>query len=516
MSVASVESVHWDPYNPLYFKDPYPVFRRLREEAPLYYNREHGFYAISRYAEVERCLRDKDTFSSARGGILEIIKANIQLPEAVFIFQDPPVHTTYRSLLAKVMSPRRMAALEDQVRRFCAQCLDPLVGSDHFDFIGDLGAKMPTRVISMLLGIPEEDQEAIRKSGDDRLHTEAGKPMEVSLDHYSGGAFDEYIKWRAKHPSDDMMTELLNADIKDQTGKVRKLDHDEILAICNLIAGAGNETTNRLIGWAGKELSENPDQRRDIVNNPGLIPQTIEELLRFQPPGPAIGRFVTKDVELYGQTVPAGSIAMLMIGAANRDERRFPNGDTFNIHREQRPHLGFGHGVHVCLGAPLARLEGRVALEELLKRFPEWTVDYDNAELASTSTVRGWETLPVFVGSTPRKAVKAAPAAAEAPIEDVPFEGTWDLVVKGPTGPEKTVLVIERNGAALSGTQTGQGTTSPLTDVKVDGKKVSWVNHVTKPMKLKVAFSGEISGRKLSGKLKVGIIGSFSFTAEKR
>jgi hypothetical protein len=313
-----------------------------------------------------------------------------------------------------------------------------------------------------------------------------------------------------------MMTELLNAEIKDQTGTVRKLDHDEILAICNLVAGAGNETTNRLIGWAGKELAEHPDQRRDIVKNPGLIPQTIEELLRFQPPGPAIGRYVTKDVELYGQTVPAGSIAMMMVGAANRDERRFQDGDKFNIHREQRPHLGFGHGVHVCLGAPLARLEGRVALEELLKRFPEWTVDYDNAELASTSTVRGWETLPVFVGSAPRKSsVKAAPPA-EAPVEDVPFEGTWDLVVKGPTGPERTVLVIERNGAALSGTQTGQGTTSPLTDVKVDGKKVSWVNHVTKPMKLKVAFSGEISGRKLSGKLKVGILGSFSFTAEKR
>jgi cytochrome P450 len=524
MTAGSVEPVSWDPYNPAYFKDPFPVFRRLREEAPLYYNEEHAFYAISRYADVERGLRDKETFSSSRGAILEIIKANIQLPEAVFIFQDPPIHTAYRTLLQRAMSPKRMNALEAQVRQFCVQCLEPLVGRERFDFIADIGAKVPMRVISMLLGIPEEDQEAVRQSGDDRLRTEAGKPMDVSLEvNFEGNAYAEYIDWRETHPSDDMMTELLHTEFKDHTGTVRKLTRDEILNLVNLIAGAGNETTNRLIGWTGKELAEHPDQRRAIVENPGLIPQTIEELLRYQTPGPAIARYVTRDVELYDKTIPADSIMMMMIGAGNRDDRRFPEGDTFNIHREQRPHLGFGHGVHVCIGAVLARLEGRVALEETLKRFPEWHVDYEHAELASTSTVRGWETLPVFVGPAAKQGVKkpvaAAPAPAPAPVEHVPnapLEGTWKLVVKGPTGAEATVLVIERANGTLGGNQTGQGTTSAVTDVKIDDNKVSWINHVTKPIKVKVQFMGEITGNNMSGKVKVGFIGSFPFTAVKQ
>jgi cytochrome P450 len=359
MRANTTEAVTWDPYNPAFFQDPYPVFRRLREEVPLYYNEEHDFYAISRYADVERGLKDTESLSSARGAILEIIKANAQLPDAVFIFQDPPIHTAYRGLLQRVITPKRMNALEEQVRQFCAHCLDPLVGAGGFDFIADLGAKMPTRVISMLLGIPEEDQEAVRQSGDDRLRTEAGKPMKFSVEeNFGGSAYDEYIEWRTTHPSDDMMTELLHIEFKDPTGTVRKLTRDEILAIVNVVAGAGNETTNRLIGWAGKVLAEHPEQRRDIVNNPGLIPQTIEELLRFQPPGPAIGRYVTRDVEFCGRTVPAGSAMMLLVGAANRDDRRFTAGDTFNIHREARPHLGFGHGIHACIGAQLARIDG--------------------------------------------------------------------------------------------------------------------------------------------------------------
>jgi cytochrome P450 len=521
MSEIKTEAVSWDPYNPAFFRDPYPVFRRLREEAPLYHNEEYGFHAVSRYAEVERALKDTESLSSARGTILEIIKANAQLPEAVFIFQDPPIHTAYRTLLQRAMTPKRMAALEQQVRQFCAQSLDPLMGEDRFDFIADLGAKMPMRVISMLLGIPEEDQEAVRQSGDDRLRTEAGKPMSFSVEkNVAGSAYNEYIEWRTTHPSDDMMTELLHAEFKDPAGTVRKLTRDEILAIVDVVAGAGNETTNRLIGWAGKELAEHPDQRRDIVKNPALIPQTIEELLRFQTPGPAIARYVTRDVEFYGQKVPAGTAMMLLIGAANRDERRFAEGDSFNIHREARPHLGFGHGIHACIGAQLARLEGRVALQEVLKRFPEWHVDYEHAELASTSTVRGWETLPVFVGAESKRVAtstsKPVPvAAAEATAKNTSLEGTWNLVVKGPTGPQPTVLVMARAGDTMTGTQSGQGTSTSVTDVQIDGNKVSWVNHVTKPIKLKATFTGEISGNTMTGKCKAGFMGSYPFTAVK-
>jgi cytochrome P450 len=440
----------------------------------------------------------------------------------VFIFQDPPVHTAYRTLLQRAMTPKRMAALEDQVRKFCAQCLDPLIGGDRFDFIADLGSKMPMRVISMLLGIPEADQEAIRQSGDDRLRTEAGKPMSFSVEtNVSGSAFNEYIEWRTTHPSDDMMTELLHAEFKDPSGTVRKLMREEILSIVDVVGGAGNETTNRLIGWAGKELAEHPDQRRDIVNDPALIPQTIEELLRYQTPGPAIARYSTRELQFHGQTVPAGSALLLLIGAGNRDERRFTDGDRFNIHREARPHLGFGHGIHACIGAQLARLEGRVALQEVLKRFPEWHVDYDHAELASTSTVRGWETLPVFVGPESARKVTSVPKAAAveaAPADarkDVTLEGTWKLVVKGPTGPQPTVLLIEREGDVLGGSQSGQGSSTNVTDVKIDGNKVSWVNHVTKPIKLKVTFTGEILGSSMSGKCKAGFMGSYPFTANK-
>lgn len=518
MAADASQAVHWDPYNANYFKDPYPIFKQLREHAPLYRNDEQDFYAISRYVDVEAALKNTDTFSSARGNILEIVKANAELPDCLFIFRDPPIHTAYRAILQRAITPKRMSALEGQMRAFCAEHLDPYVGAEKFDFIGDLGAKMPMKVICMLLGIPEEDQEAVRQSGDDRLRTEAGKPMDFSIEkNVAGTDYNEYIEWRTKHPSDDMMTELLHAEFKDPTGKIRKLDREEILAIVNLVAGAGNETTNRLIGWMGKELAEHPDQRRQIVEDRKLIPQTIEELLRYQTPGPSIARYVRNDIRLHDRTIPAGSAALLLIGSANRDDRRFTDGDTFNIHREQRPHIAFGHGIHACIGAMLSRIEGRVALDEVLKRFPEWHVDYDNAELAQTSTVRGWERLPVFIGAKSKRSVSAQPAGAptQPKVQDVSLEGTWNLIVNGPTGPQPTVLVIERKNGVLGGSQTGQGATTDVTEVKVDGNHVSWINHVTKPMKLKVTFTGEIVGNTLSGKCKAGFVGSFKFTAVK-
>jgi len=192
------------------------------------------------------------------------------------------------------------------------------------------------------------------------------------------------------------MTELLNAEFEDVTGNVRRLRREEVLTYINVVAGAGNETTMRLIGWAGTVLADHPDQRRELVENPSLIPNAIEELLRFEPPAPHVGRYVARDVELYGRTVPAGNAMLLLVGAANRDDRRFPDGDRFDVHRNVGQHLTFGYGAHFCLGAALARVEGRVALEEVLKRFPEWEVDREHARLAPTSTVRGWETLPVF------------------------------------------------------------------------------------------------------------------------
>ncbi len=398
MTTTSVDGVRYDPYDVEINHDPYPVFRRLREQAPLYYDQTHDFYAVSRYADVERGLKDNRTFISGRGGILEIIKAGMEMPSGTVIFEDPPTHTMHRRLMSRMFTPRKVAALEDKIREFCAEALDPHVGTGGFDFVRDLGAYMPMRVIGMLMGVPDADQDKIRAAVDANLRTEEGKPMETgSTLQVTGELFAEYIEWREKHPSDDIMTELLHVEFEDETGTVRRLTRDELLTYVAVVSGAGNETTTRLIGWAGKVLADHPDQRRELVDDRSLIPNAIEELLRFEPPAPHVGRYVATDVEIHGATVPAGSAMLMLVGAANRDDAQFPDGDRFDIHRDTAGILTFGYGIHFCLGAALARLEGRVALDAVLDRFPEWDVDLTRAKLAPTSTVRGWETLPAIV-----------------------------------------------------------------------------------------------------------------------
>jgi cytochrome P450 len=261
---------------------------------------------------------------------------------------------------------------------------------------------MPIRVIGMLLGIPEEDQAEIRESIDEGLRLESGEMPDVddlnaTLERTAvADSFAEYIDWRAKHPSDDLMTELLRAEFEDPSGTRRRLTRDEVLSYVRLLASAGNETTTRLIGWTGKVLGDHPAELRELAANRDLIPNAIEEILRFESPSPVQARYVAKDVQLHGQTVPQGSSMLLLNGAANRDERKFADGDRFDIRRKIDHHLAFGYGIHFCLGAALARLEGRVALDEVLKRFPIWAIDREHAVQARTSTVRGWESLPVF------------------------------------------------------------------------------------------------------------------------
>jgi cytochrome P450 len=400
VTVTAPDGVYYDPYDVQINVDPYLAFRGLREEAPLYYNEQHDFYALSRFADVDRAIVDHETFSSARGAIIELIKANIDIPPGVIIFEDPPIHDVHRKLLARMFTPRKINDLEPKIREFCARSLDPLIGTDRFDFVADLGAQMPMRVIGMLLGVPEEYQEAARDLTNAQMRTKAGEPMKLAADGMNTGEFfAEFIDWRAEHPSDDIMTELLNVEFTDEEGITRRLSREELLTYISVVSGAGNETTTRLIGWAGKVLAEYPAQRRELAENPALIPQAIEELLRFEPPAPHVARYVTRDVAYYGQTVPEGSAMMMLIGAANRDHRQFPpDGDVFDIHRETRQHLAFSVGTHYCLGSALARLEGRIALEEILKRFPEWEVDLSCAALSPTSTVRGWEAMPVVLG----------------------------------------------------------------------------------------------------------------------
>jgi cytochrome P450 len=396
--MTTTTAPYYDPYDRVIDADPYPVYRRLREEAPLYYNAEHDFYAVSRFDDVQRALVDRETYSSARGSVLEFIKANIEMPPGVVIFEDPPQHTVHRNLLSRVFTPKKVSALEPQVRAFCQRALDPLVGARRFDFVADLGAQLPMRTIGMLLGVPEADQEEARDRAISALRTDPGKPMDVAAeDMGEADFFTDFIDWRVQHPSDDLMTELLFAEFEDETGTTRRLTRDEVLLYVSVLSGAGNETTNRLIGWMGKVLADSPEQRRQLVGDRSLVANAIEELLRFEPPTPHVARYVTRDVELYGRVVPSGSAMMCLTGSANRDDRRYQDPDRFDVRREVGQHVTFGYGIHYCLGNALARLEGRVALDEVLTRFPDWEVDWDNVRRAPTSTVRGWDSLPVFI-----------------------------------------------------------------------------------------------------------------------
>ena len=395
-----MSDLYYDPWVVEIDLDPNPPYRRLRDEAPVYFNERHNFWGVSRYADVDTALKDTTRLSSAKGDILEVVLADPVIPAGIFINEDPPLHTIHRAIVSRAFTPKKMRAIEDKVRAFCAACLDPLVGGDRFDFVEDLGAELPMKTIGMLAGIPDSEQPAVRAHANAVLRNEAGKPMDIDKNHYfTGEMFGEYVEWREKHPSDDLITELLNVEFTDETGTTRKLTKQELVVFLAVVAGAGVETTGRLFGWMGKVLAEHPDQRKELADDPALIHGAIEELLRFEPPGPHVARYVaTEDVVFHDRTVPSGSALLLMLASANRDERHFAEPDRFDIRRKPGGHLTFGRGAHFCVGAPLARLEGRVALEEVLKRFPAWDIDLANARRSRTSTVRGWDSMPAVVG----------------------------------------------------------------------------------------------------------------------
>lgn len=386
--------VNWDPYNPAYFADPYPVLKRLREDAPLYYNEQYDFYAVSRYEDCIEVLGNRNDYISKHGGVIEVMKAGIEVPSGMFIYEDAPKHTAHRRFFTKVFTPKHVAALDSQVRDFCVKALDPLVGGKEIDFIEHLGAEMPMRVIGMLLGMPEEKLKEAQRNVDESMRTEPGQQNANSGDSLAGEYYADFVDYRIRNPGEDLITSLLNTPFEDEFGETRTLTRAEVLSMVALIFGAGNETTNRLIGWTAKLLGERPDDRREVHANPAMIAEVLEEVLRYEPPGMYIGRTTTRDVEFHGSTVPAGSALLAIVSAANRDEAKFPNGEVFDIHRGRQPHLTFGYGFHNCLGNALARVEGRIAFEEVFKRFRDWEVDFSRAKMSTTATVRGWETLP--------------------------------------------------------------------------------------------------------------------------
>ncbi|UGQ12667.1 cytochrome P450 [Yinghuangia sp. ASG 101] len=396
-NVSEAGDLYWDPIDKVIDIDPYPLWRRMREEQPVYRNDKFDFFALSRFEDVETAHRDTGTYSSAHGTVLEIMSPE-PLPVQMMIFSDPPGHKTLRTLVSRAFTARRVAALEEHIRALCVEMLDPRVGSGGFDYVQDFAARLPSEVISELIGVDPADREEVRRIIDRTFHIEEGTGMvndvsfaaQIELHTY----FTEQIDLRRRAPRDDMMTGLVDAEVATDEG-TRRLNTDEAATITNEIVAAGTETVVRLLGWACTLLESHPDQRALLAADPSLIRNAVEETLRYEAPSPVQGRVVTRDVELHGTVIPERSKVLLLTASANRDPAMYDEPDHYDVRRKFDGHVSFGHGVHFCLGAALARLEGRVALEETLKRFPAWEVDRDRAVRLHTSTVRGYERLPI-------------------------------------------------------------------------------------------------------------------------
>ena len=388
-----------DPFDTEIDSEPHETWRRMRDEAPVYRNDRYDFWAYSRFADVEAAHRDPVTYSSAHGTVLESMDGSMSAT-GMMIFMDPPDHTALRRLVSRAFTPRRISALEDRIRDICSELLDAQQGRSTFDFLQDFGAVLPSRVISTLLGVPPEDQEAQRHVVDRLFHIEPGVGM---INHVSAGAGIELAVYlgqlladRRREPQDDLLTGLVEAEVNEDGG-TRHLTVEEAISFAVLLFSAGTETVARLLGNAAVVLADHPDQRADMVKNPEIIPKAIEELLRYEAPSPVQGRWITRDVEVHGVSIPTDSKVLLLTGSAGRDERAFADPDRFDVRRQSDHHVSFGYGIHFCVGAALARMEGRIALEEVFGRYPEWEVDKDRAKRLHTSTVRGWAEVPVLV-----------------------------------------------------------------------------------------------------------------------
>ncbi|BBZ40994.1 cytochrome P450 [Mycobacterium conspicuum] len=382
--------VAYDPFRKDLDRDPYPVWRRLRDEAPVYRNDEHDFYALSRFDDVLAALTDPDTFRSGYGNLLELMSDEpLGLPYLVML--DDPGHRAHRALTSRAFTPRRVAALEEHVRRLCAELLDAQIGSGGFDFIQDFAALVPSQVISELIGVEKADRERVRRLIDQSLHVESGagivNDVAVQAQSELRQCYIRLIEARRDDPRDDLATAL------SQVG----LGTEEAACFVAELVGAGTETTAKLLGWACLLLDEHPDQRARLAGDPAAIGNAVEETLRFQAPSPVQGRRVATDVRLHGTVIPAMSKVLLLNGSANRDEREFADADCYDVTRHIDRHLAFGYGIHHCLGAALARLEARIALQEMLARFPEWEVDRRQVVPSHTSTVRGHHRIPIAV-----------------------------------------------------------------------------------------------------------------------
>jgi cytochrome P450 len=382
----------FDPYSYEHHDDPYPTYRRLRDEAPAYHDEELGFWALSRHADVRAAVHDWQTYTSAEGITLETTS---DATEPMIIEMDPPRHTQLRGLVSRAFTPRRVADLEEPCRSLARKLADRFVPTGRCDIIEDFAAILPMAVISWMLDVPDADQDQLRAWSDAMLHREPGDP-DVTPAGIEGATnlfayFDQLVNERRTRRGDDLISVLIDAEDGGH-----RLTHNELLGFCFLLIIAGNETTTKLIGNALHSLWRAPDQRSRILADRTLVAAAVEETLRYDGSTQAMARTLTRDVELHGRTMEAGCKVLLLFGAANRDERFWgPTADTFDLDRDTTGHLAFGHGIHFCLGAAVARLEARVALEELLWRMPDYEVVEAGLVRVHSGNVRGYARLPL-------------------------------------------------------------------------------------------------------------------------
>ena len=398
---SECDAVEFDPYSEDFFNSPYETYRRMRDEAPVYYNDKLNFFALSRYHDVAPAYKDFETYSSARGVSVDMVNASkLKMPRGrLLIMMDPPEHELMRKLVNRVFTPRAVAALEPMVREkisAAAKALDP----SSFDAVADFSALFPVEIITEMLGVPPADRQHLRELLDKGLEREPGRalPSRESIDAMiaSGTYYFDLVQQRRKAPRNDMISRLIETEVVEN-GERRQLEDVEIAGFANMLGGAGAETVTKLVGNAVVVFAEHSDQWQHLRENRHKVPAAFEELLRYEGPSQYNVRYSLRDKTLHGVTIPAGSAVMLINGSANRDERVFPEPDRFDIDRERKIgfNLGFGYGIHSCLGAALARMEGQLALNVLLDLVPRFTIDHGGLRRVNMTNVIGWANVPV-------------------------------------------------------------------------------------------------------------------------
>ncbi|MBX3026191.1 cytochrome P450 [bacterium] len=393
-------AIEFNPYSWELHEDPYPTYRSLRDHAPVYRNDALGFWAVSRHADVVAAFKDPLTFSNAEGVALERSSQAQASATASFLAMDPPRHDHMRALVSRGFTPRRVADLEERIRALTHGYIDQFAAAGACDLIPDLAGKLPMAVVSELLGIREEDRDRLRTLADTVVHREDGKaeipPAAMQASQQMMLYFRDLVVERSRTPGSDLVSALLASELDGA-----HLDVPAVMAFLFLMVIAGNETTTKLIGNAAYWLWRHPEQRERVRRDASLVPAWVEETLRFDGSTQMLARAVTRDVTLHDRQLRAGDRLLLLIGAANRDERVFSEPDRYDIGRDTTQHLAFGKGTHFCLGASLARLETRVALEAIQERLPDFEIDPAGLVRVHSPNVRGFAAMPLRFSPAP-------------------------------------------------------------------------------------------------------------------